>query len=100
MGWSPPMPPTPPGPRLPSALQTALLLARPTATLEAARRRYGPVFRMKFTGVPPEVFVTTAALAEQVYAVDSGGGRAGEVRRRFLEPVVGRHSLLSLDGEP
>jgi cytochrome P450 len=54
---------------------------------------------MNFIGFPPEVFVATAELAEKVYGVDAGTGRAGEVRRRFLEPVVGEHSLLSLDGE-
>jgi cytochrome P450 family 135 len=35
-----------------------------------------------------------------VYATDAGGGRAGAVRRQFLEPVVGQHSLLSLDDQP
>ncbi len=92
--------PEPPGPRTPALVQTVLFLARPTAVLAAGHRRYGPVFRLRFAGAPPEVFATTAALAEQIYAVDAGGGRAGEVRRQVLEPVVGRHSLLSLDGEP
>lgn len=90
----------PPGPKLPSLLQTAMILTDPVGTLDRARRRYGPVFSMKFLGFPREVFATTAELAEQVYAVDAGGGRAGEVRRQFLEPVVGQHSLLSLDGDP
>jgi cytochrome P450 len=79
-------------------MQTVRFLRDPIGTLAAARRRHGPVFRMKFLGFAPEVFVTTAELAEKIYAVDAGGGRAGEVRRQFLEPVVGEHSLLSLDG--
>ncbi|HEV2370771.1 MAG TPA: cytochrome P450 [Streptosporangiaceae bacterium] len=94
------MPSEPPGPRLPALLQTALFLRDPLGTLEANFRRYGPVFRMNFVGFPPEVLVATAELAEKVYALDAGGGRAGEVRRQFLEPVVGRYSLLSLDGDP
>ncbi|MDI2130379.1 cytochrome P450 [Yinghuangia seranimata] len=95
----PPLPP-PPGPRLPAVVQTAAYLAAPTRVLDAARRRYGPVFRFNFVGFPPEVFLTTPESAAAAYALDAGGGRAGEVRRMALEPLVGRNSLLSLDGDP
>ncbi|WP_327354399.1 cytochrome P450 [Streptomyces sp. NBC_01304] len=90
----------PPGSRLPALLQTALFLAAPGRASRRARRRYGPAFAVRFLGFPPEVMVTTAELAEKIYALDAGGARAGEVRRQFLEPLVGRHSLLSLDGDP
>lgn len=90
---------SPPGPRLP-VLSVARLLRDPVRYLEGLRRRYGPVFHIRFPGFPPEVFVTTAELAEQVYALDTAGGRAGELRRQVLEPVVGRNSLLTLDHEP
>ncbi|MEU6083434.1 cytochrome P450 [Streptomyces sp. NPDC047108] len=90
----------PPGPRLPASLQTALVVVAPRRVMEAARRRYGPVFRVKFLGFPRQVFVTTAELAQRVYEVDAGGGRAGEVRRQFMEHLVGQNSLLSLDGDP
>ncbi|MGH3392729.1 MAG: cytochrome P450, partial [Actinomadura sp.] len=90
----------PPGPRLPAVVQTALFLLSPIHAIESARMRYGPVFRMRFVGFPPEVLVATPELAEQVYALDADGGRAGELRRQFLEPAVGRHSLLTLDGDP
>ncbi|MFI6978822.1 cytochrome P450 [Embleya sp. NPDC050154] len=90
----------PPGSRLPSWIQTALYLAAPGRSLRAARRRHGPVFQARFLGFPPQTYVTTAELAQQVYAVDAGGGRAGEVRRQFLEGMVGRNSLLTLDGDP
>ncbi len=91
---------TPPGSRLPALVQTALFVASPVRFLERAQRRYGPVFRTSFLGFPNEVFVTTADLAEQVYALDAGGARAGAVRQQFIGPMVGEHSLLSLDGEP
>jgi len=90
----------PPGSRLPAALQTARFLRDPVGVFDAAHRRYGPVFRMRFLGFPPTAFATTAAGAEQIYALDADGGRAGEVRRRFLEPAVGQHSLMTLDGDP
>ncbi|MGR7001853.1 cytochrome P450 [Yinghuangia aomiensis] len=93
--------PPPPGPRLPAWLQTAVFLAAPAPALRAARRRFGPVFHTRFLGFPPEAFVVDPELAQLVYAVDvAGTGRAGEVRRGFLEGLVGANSLLSLDGEP
>jgi cytochrome P450 family 135 len=94
------MPDRPPGSRLPAAAQTALMLLDPVGGFERAQRRYGPMFQVRLLGFPPEVLVTTAELAEPIYALDAGGGRAGEVRREFLEPAVGRNSLLTLDGEP
>ncbi|MBO2447464.1 cytochrome P450 [Actinomadura barringtoniae] len=90
----------PPGPRGLGLLSTARFFAQPVKGMEAARRRYGPVFMIKFPGFPAEVFLTTADLAERAYATDAEGGRAGEIRRQFLEQLVGRHSLLTLDHEP
>ncbi|MCT2582030.1 cytochrome P450 [Actinophytocola gossypii] len=89
----------PPGSALPAIVQTVRFLRDPTRVLEGNRRRYGPVFRMRLVGFPPEVFVATAAHAERIYRMDANGGRAGEVRRMFLEPIVGQQSLLSLDGD-
>lgn len=86
----------PPGPQSPAIVQTIRYRAKPVHTLQAARRRYGPVFRMRFAGLPPQVFITSADLVEQLNAVET---RTGEVRRQFLEPLVGHHSLLTLDGE-
>lgn len=89
----------PPGSALPAFVQTVRFLRDPTRVLEDNRRRYGAVFRMRLVGFPPEVFVGTAELAERIYRMDADGGRAGEVRRMFLEPIVGQQSLLSLDGD-
>ncbi|NUW32697.1 cytochrome P450 [Nonomuraea sp. SMC257] len=90
----------PPGPRLPAAAQTAWFMADPVGFFESCHRRYGPVFTARYVGFPPEVYVATGELAEQVYRTDLGGGRAGEARRDFLEPLVGAHSVLTLDGDP
>ncbi|MFI7454644.1 cytochrome P450 [Nonomuraea sp. NPDC049714] len=89
----------PPGPRLPALAQMAWFTRDPAGLFESCHRRYGPVFTMRYPGFPPEVYVATAELAEQVYRTDSGGGRAGEARRDFLEPLVGAHSVLTLDGD-
>ncbi|MBB5775823.1 cytochrome P450 [Nonomuraea jabiensis] len=90
----------PPGPRLPSAVQTAWFIRDAPGMLTRLRRKYGPIFTVRFTGLPPEVYVTTGELAEQVFRTDHGGGRAGEARREFLAHMVGEHSVLTLDGDP
>lgn len=92
-------PPTPPGPRLPAWLQTALYLRDPLGFLRRCRRRYGEIFTVSLTGVPKVAYVANAELAHRVFATDRDIGRAGAVRKPFLEPVLGYHSLLCLDGD-
>lgn len=89
----------PPGPKLPSLVQTAWFMWDSPGLMESLHRRYGPIFTVRYAGFPPEVYVTTAELAAQVYQTDQGGGRAGEARRDFLEHMVGAHSVLTLDGD-
>ncbi|WP_180903595.1 cytochrome P450 [Nonomuraea indica] len=90
----------PPGPRLPAVAQLAWFTRDPIGFLTTCHRRYGPVFTVRFAGFPPEVYVATGDLADQVYRTDQGGGKAGQARRDFLEPLVGVHSVLTLDGDP
>ncbi|GAA1551959.1 cytochrome P450 [Actinomadura kijaniata] len=93
----------PPGFRLPPAAQVAWLVGDPTGFYAAGRRRFGPVFTVRFPGLPPEVCVATAELAREVFATDggdAGGSRAGAIRREFVGPLVGEQSLLLLDREP
>jgi cytochrome P450 len=80
-------------------LQTAWFMRDAPGMFESFHRRYGPVFTVRYAGYPPEVYVTTAELAAQIYRTDQGGGRAGEARRDFLEHLVGAHSVLTLDGD-
>jgi cytochrome P450 len=89
----------PPGPPLPALVQTVQLARDPVGYLRRNRDRYGPVFRTRFLGFPRFVYVAEPELARRVYATDRGGGLAGEVRRDFLSPLVGDHSLLCLEGE-
>ncbi|GAA2213114.1 cytochrome P450 [Nonomuraea monospora] len=90
----------PPGPKMPAIAQTAWFMADAPGAFESYHRRYGPIFTVRNAGFPPEVFVTTAELAEQVYRTDhSGHGRAGEARRVFLQHLVGSQSVLTQDGD-
>src|SRR5690606_3483550 len=59
----------PPGPRL-----AARLLLDPSGGFVRLHRKYGPIFTVRYPGFPPEVYVTTAELAEQVFRTDQGGG--------------------------
>ncbi|MFG1947310.1 cytochrome P450 [Nonomuraea sp. NPDC048826] len=89
----------PPGSRMPAAVQTAWFLRDPAGTFDRLHSRHGPIFTVRYFGFPPEVYVTTAELAEQVFRTDRGGGLAGAARRDFLKPMVGSHSVLTLDGD-
>jgi len=90
----------PPGSRLPALVQSALFAHDPPRYLEGARRRYGPVFRARFVGLDKYVYVTDPELSRRVFASDRDVGRAGDARKDFLEPIVGEHSLLTMEGEP
>jgi cytochrome P450 family 135 len=88
----------PPGPRTPMLAQTVSFVRHPVRFLDRVRSRFGPVFRVKLLGYPRFVYVAEAHLARRVFATDRDIGLAGEVRREVMEPLVGRSSLLCLEG--
>ncbi|MEV5485515.1 MULTISPECIES: cytochrome P450 [Streptomyces] len=92
------MPHLPPGSRQPAFLQT-LQMRDPVRYVESLRRRHGPVFRMKLLGFPPQVVVSTAELAAEIYRTDGDGSRAGALRAGYV-PWLGKYSLFTNDGEP
>jgi cytochrome P450 len=88
----------PPGPRLPRPLQTILWAARPLSFMKSARRRYGPVFTVR-----PYAFGNVVVLADpehikEVFTGDRDIFAAGQANAA-MSPVLGTHSLLTLDGE-
>jgi cytochrome P450 len=80
--------------------QTALVVHDPVGFFVKNRRRFGPVFRARFVGVPHLAYVATPALAELVLRTDRDVGQAGAARKDFLEPLVGPDSVLCLEGAP
>lgn len=88
----------PPGPRLPRAMQTAWYAARPTSMLRRCRARYGPVFTLRTYGLGDMVFLADPAAVKQVFTGDRDLLHAGEANAA-MEPVLGPHSLLLLDGD-
>ena len=90
--------PRPSGPRSPGLVQAYGLYRDPVTYLEDCRRRFGPVFRIRFPGIPPLAYVTEPAAAQELFA--NHDALAGEARRPYLAPLVGDQSLLCLEGEP
>jgi cytochrome P450 len=88
----------PPGPRWPRALQTLWYAARPTSMLRHCRARYGRVFTIRTYGLGDMVFLADPDAVKQVFTGDRDVLHAGEANAA-MEPVLGPHSLLLLDGE-
>jgi cytochrome P450 len=89
----------PPGPRLPSALQTIGWWSRPTAFLERCRARYGGRFTVRLTGQSPFVVFSDPEDIKQIFQAPPEVLHPGE-GARILEPVVGPNSVILLDEGP
>ncbi len=89
----------PPGPRMPSALQTLGFWSRPTAFLERARQRYGPRFTIRLMGSPPFVLLCDPDEIKQLFQAPPEVLHPGE-GARILEPVLGSNSVILLDEDP
>jgi cytochrome P450 len=86
----------PPGPRMPSALQTLGFWSRPTAFLERGRARYGKRFTIRLLGAPPFVILSDPGEIKEVFQAPPDVLHPGE-GAKILEPIVGRHSVILLD---
>jgi cytochrome P450 len=89
----------PPGPRMPTALQTLGFWSRPTTFLESARRRYGHRFSFRLIGQPQLVIVSDPQEIREVFQAPPDVLHPGE-GARILEPIVGANSVILLDEEP
>ena len=89
--------PLPPGPRMPVALQTALWIRGAQWTLRQCARRFGDTFTLRIANQGKWVVVSHPRDIETVFKGDPAVLHAGE-GNRVLEPVLGTHSVLLLDG--
>jgi cytochrome P450 len=89
----------PPGPRLPSLLQTIGWWNRPTVYVERLRARYGARFTMRLLGQPPSVVLSDPDDLRELFAAAPDVLHPGE-GARILEPIVGRNSVILLDEAP
>jgi cytochrome P450 len=88
----------PPGPRLPRALQTLLWAARPLSFMQWARRRHGDVFTVRPYAFGNVVVLANPEHIKEVFTGDRDVFAAGKANAA-MSPVLGSHSLLTLDGE-
>ena len=89
----------PPGPREPAALQTVEWIVRPTALLRRAAARYGEPFTLRTAwSDAPLVLTSDPDEIKRVYRAPPDVLEGGD-SSAFLEPFVGRNSILILKGE-
>jgi cytochrome P450 len=86
----------PPGPALPTALQTLRFWNRPEPFLHGCRARYGDVFTVNVQPNGRLVFIADPALVKQVFTGPTDVFHAGE-GNALLGTVLGDRSLLLLD---
>lgn len=88
----------PDGPELSAADTTFQWLARPFALLEESAARFGDTFTLRYTRFGTHVIV---AHPDDVRLVFTGDHRVLHAGRgnALLEPILGRHSLLLVDGD-
>jgi cytochrome P450 len=88
----------PPGPPWPPVVQAVAFWTRPLAMLERCRARLGTPFTVRLPGTPPFVMLTDPAAVRQVFTASPDVLHPGE-GARVLEPIVGRNSVILLDGD-
>ncbi len=70
---------------------------RPIQFLERCSLRYGDVFTVRFP-IGTVIFLADPAVIKQVFTGDPDTFHAGEANATPLEPLMGRNSVLLLDG--
>src|ERR1700719_2581958 len=87
----------PPGPRTPGLVNIVRFARRPLELLGQWRARYGEIFTVRMTGFGTGVYVVDPDAIRELFTGDQSDLRAGEANS-FMEPVLGSHSVLLLDG--
>lgn len=87
----------PRGPRAPSPITTAQFALRPLAMLARWQRRYGDAFTVRYLGFGTGVYVADPEAIRELFTGDQSDLLAGAANS-FLEPILGKHSVLVLDG--
>ena len=91
-------PSLPPGPRWPRLLQSAMWALRPSALSRYCQRRFGETFTLRPLGIGDVVVNTRPETIREIFPGDREVFNAGEANA-VMGPMLGRHSLLLLDGE-
>lgn len=92
------LPTLPPGPTSPPAVQLLNWIVRPYPFLDDCARRYGETFTLHLSGYDPLVFFSHPAAIQEILRADPSNFEIGATNG-ILQPLVGDHSLLLLDGD-
>src|SRR5690242_2336429 len=87
----------PPGPRSPGFVNIVRFGLRPLDVLRGWYARYGAIFTVRMTGFGTGVYVADPDAIRELFTGDQSDLLAGEANS-FMEPVLGPHSVLVLDG--
>jgi len=88
----------PPGPRLPAAVQAALMARYWPRFISACRRRYGSVFTMRIATMGTLVYLDDPAEIKKVFAGSPAVYHAGEANA-MLGGLLGDSSVLVIDDD-
>jgi cytochrome P450 len=86
----------PPGPKLPSLIQTIMFLTKRDFTAPRWQRRYGDVFSIHIAPAGHGIVLTRPEHIREVFAGPADTFHAGE-GNAILGPIMGEHSVLLLD---
>jgi cytochrome P450 family 135 len=87
----------PPGPRAPSVVNTLRFVRGPLRMLDQWGRRYGDAFTVKIVGFGKGVYIADPHAIRELFTGDQSDLLAGQANS-VLAPIIGRHSVLVLDG--
>src|SRR5262249_54648480 len=87
----------PPGPTSPPLLQAMRWVQWPLHFLAECAQHFGETFTVRSPSGPPIVMFSDPDAIKTIFTGDEEALRAGEANYR-LEPILGKHSLLILDG--
>jgi cytochrome P450 len=87
----------PPGPRAPGLVNLVRFGRSPLEMLRRWHVRYGDLITVRMTGFGTGVYVADPDAIRELFTGDQSDLRAGEANS-FMEPVLGSHSVLVLDG--
>jgi cytochrome P450 len=82
---------------MPSPIVTAQFFRRPVQMLTRWQRKYGDLFTVTFLSFGRGVYVADPDAIRELFTGDQSDLLAGEANS-FLEPILGEHSVLVLDG--
>ncbi|MGH2993843.1 MAG: cytochrome P450, partial [Solirubrobacterales bacterium] len=88
----------PPGPSAPALVQATRWMRSPVKLMEDSRERFGETFTLRMARVGALVFISDPQSVKKLFAADRENGLP-EGRTVLLEPVLGRRSLLLLEGD-